>query len=62
MGDSDLSCALSIGVPALLLVAGAVMIERLIGVPNVRGLHLLGNASYSLYLSHTIALSVVSQL
>jgi peptidoglycan/LPS O-acetylase OafA/YrhL len=53
---------LSVGVPALLLVAGAVMIERLHGVPNIPGLHLLGNASYSLYLSHTIVLSAVGQL
>jgi len=53
---------LSVGVPALLVVAGAVMIERLHGLPNIRGLHLLGNASYSLYLSHTIVLSAVGQL
>jgi peptidoglycan/LPS O-acetylase OafA/YrhL len=53
---------LSVGVPALLVVAGAVMIERLHGVPKIRSLHLLGNASYSLYLSHTIVLSAVGQL
>src|SRR5262249_15965487 len=53
---------LSVGVPALLVVAGAVMIERLHGVPNIHSLHLLGNASYSLYLSHTIVLAAVGRL
>ncbi len=53
---------LYVGVPALLVVAGAVMIERLHGVPNIHSLHLVGNASYSLYLSHTIVLSAVGQL
>lgn len=50
------------GVPALLIVGGAVMIERFSAVPNIRSLRLLGNASYSLYLSHTIVLSAVEQL
>jgi exopolysaccharide production protein ExoZ len=53
---------LSVGVPALLVVAGAIMIERLHGLPNIHSLHLLGNASYSVYLSHTIVLSAVGQL
>lgn len=38
------------------------MIERVNGAPNLRGLHFLGNASYSLYLSHPIVLSIVGQL
>ena len=59
--DSFAYRGLRVGVPALLVVAGAVMIERLGGVPNIRGLHFLGNASYSLYLSHTIVLSIVGQ-
>lgn len=62
IGDSDMSRGLSVGVPALLMVAGAVMIERLRGIPNIGSLHLLGNASYSLYLSHTIVLSMIGQL
>jgi exopolysaccharide production protein ExoZ len=60
--DSFADRSLRVGVPALLVVAGAVMIERLGGVPNIRGLYFLGNASYSLYLSHTIVLSIVGQL
>ena len=59
--DSFADRGLWVGVPASLLVAGAVMIERLGGVPNIRGLHFLGNASYSLYLSHPIVLSIVGQ-
>jgi exopolysaccharide production protein ExoZ len=38
------------------------MIEHAKGAPKIRGLHFLGNASYSLYLSHTIVLSIVCQL
>jgi exopolysaccharide production protein ExoZ len=62
VGDGMPPRGVSVGVPALLVVAGSVMIERLHGVPNIRSLHLLGNASYSLYLSHTIVLSAVGQL
>lgn len=62
IGDSDMSRGLAIGVPALLVVAGAVTIERHTGIPKIGGLYLLGNASYSLYLSHTIVLSMIWQL
>jgi exopolysaccharide production protein ExoZ len=50
------------GIPPLLIVAGAVMVERSSGVTNIRGLHLVGNASYSIYLSHTIVIALVLQL
>jgi exopolysaccharide production protein ExoZ len=53
---------LSTGGPALLVVAGAVIVERLRGMPEIHSLRLLGNASYSLYLSHTIVLSAIGQL
>lgn len=53
---------LLVGVPALLIVAGAVMIEHMQGMPNIRGIHFLGNASYSLYLSHPIVISIVNQI
>jgi len=59
--DFSLPGVLSVGVPALLVVAGSVMIERENGVATSRGLHLLGNASYSLYLSHGMALSFFGQ-
>lgn len=45
------------GVPALLLVAGAVSIEQAGPVPNLAPLRILGDASYSLYLVHGLAIS-----
>ena len=42
------------GVPALLIVAGALGLERV--VPRLPALLLLGNASYALYLTHRFAL------
>jgi exopolysaccharide production protein ExoZ len=54
--------SLSVGIPALCLVGGAVMFERLWPVPSLPALHLIGNASYSIYLVHPLALSAVGQL
>jgi exopolysaccharide production protein ExoZ len=63
VGSGDtMDSALLTGIAALLVVGGAVTIERVSGVPHIRALHLLGNASYSLYLSHAIILSLVGQL
>jgi exopolysaccharide production protein ExoZ len=45
------------GIPALLLVAGAVTIERRGSVPNLWPLRALGDASYSVYLIHGLAIS-----
>ena len=53
---------LIIGVPALAIVAGAVALERRHRVPKVGPLLLLGDASYSLYLSHGIVLSACVQI
>ena len=53
---------LVIGVPALAIVAGAVALERRHGVPKIGPLLLLGDASYSLYLSHGIVLSACVQI
>ncbi|HEY8614646.1 acyltransferase [Phenylobacterium sp.] len=50
------------GVPALLLVAGAVSIERRGAVPNWRPLQALGDASYSLYLVHGLAISATVRI
>jgi len=50
------------GVPAFLLVAGAVAIERQGEVPNWRPLQALGDASYSLYLVHGLAISAVVRI
>ncbi|HEY8572367.1 acyltransferase [Phenylobacterium sp.] len=47
------------GIPSLLLVAGAISIERHGPVPSMRPLQALGDASYSLYLIHGLAISAV---
>jgi exopolysaccharide production protein ExoZ len=47
------------GLPALLLVAGAISIEKHGAVPSMRPLQALGDASYSLYLVHGLAISAV---
>ncbi|WP_158601964.1 acyltransferase family protein [Pararobbsia silviterrae] len=52
----------SMGVPAFAIVAGALTLERARAVPRWRALHALGDASYSLYLSHPIVLSASEQL
>jgi exopolysaccharide production protein ExoZ len=45
------------GLPALLMVTGAVSLERRGPVPNWRPLRMLGDASYSVYLVHGLAIS-----
>jgi exopolysaccharide production protein ExoZ len=45
------------GLPALALVAGAVSLERRGPIPNWRPLQAVGDASYSLYLIHGLAIS-----
>jgi len=48
------------GVPAFLLVAGLVTAEYRGGIPSIRPLILLGDASYSIYLAHVIIVQVLS--
>ena len=51
-----------LGVPAAFIVAGALAVERGGGiVPSWPLLHRLGDASYSIYLSHGIVLSALGQ-
>jgi exopolysaccharide production protein ExoZ len=45
------------GLPALLIVTGAVSLERHGPIPNWRPLQALGDASYSVYLVHGLAIS-----
>jgi exopolysaccharide production protein ExoZ len=45
---------------ALALVAGAILWERAAPWPHWRWLHLLGDASYALYLVHTLALAALA--
>lgn len=52
---------LTMGLPAMAIVVGAIMLERFGGLPPMRWLHKLGDASYSLYLSHAFVLSALSQ-
>ncbi|MEI7932706.1 MAG: acyltransferase [Alphaproteobacteria bacterium] len=48
------------GVPAFLLVAGLVAVEAKGGLPAIKPLILLGDASYSIYLAHVIIVQVLS--
>lgn len=50
--------ALYWGVPGMMMVLGAVIIEANGSVLKSRVLHLLGDASYSIYLTHILALGV----
>ncbi|MET0294755.1 MAG: acyltransferase [Phenylobacterium sp.] len=46
------------GAPALMLVAGAVTLERARSIPDLMPLRALGDASYSVYLVHALAISI----
>ena len=54
--------ALCWGLPASLLVAGVVVIEKRCVIRRFAGLHLLGNASFAIYLSHPFALGALGWL
>lgn len=60
--NSDLPRAIAYGVPALLLVAVSLSIELRFGVRRIGMLHAIGDASYSLYLTHGIVLSALGQV
>lgn len=45
---------ISYGLPAFALVAGCIIIELNHGMPEIKTLHYLGDASYSLYLWHSL--------
>ncbi|MCR5875270.1 acyltransferase [Phenylobacterium sp. J426] len=51
-----------VGAPALLLVAGAVTVERHGRVPDLWPLRVVGDASYSLYLFHGLAISATVRM
>lgn len=50
------------GVPALMLVAGALALEARGALPRSRALKSLGDASYSLYLVHPIVIAVMAKV
>ncbi|MCK9508645.1 MAG: acyltransferase [Pigmentiphaga sp.] len=51
-----------LGLPATLIVIGALKLEATPQLPKWPWLLLLGNASYSIYLSHTMTLSAIGQI
>lgn len=51
-----------LGVPAGMIVAGALFVEKAVALPAWRLPRLLGDSSYSLYLTHGIVLSAMGQL
>lgn len=55
------SRVLSLGVAAALIVFGAAMYERARAVPRHATLHLLGDASYSIYLAHGFVLGALAK-
>jgi exopolysaccharide production protein ExoZ len=60
--DVDPARVLLWGLPALLLVTGAVSLERAGPLPHWRPLRALGDASYSVYLVHGLAISAAVRL
>jgi peptidoglycan/LPS O-acetylase OafA/YrhL len=60
LGVTGLAQTLLLGPPACALVAGALALEKAEVWPNVPGLQALGNASYSLYLTHGLFISFVT--
>jgi exopolysaccharide production protein ExoZ len=50
------------GVPAMILVAGVVDAEAAHGLPNVRPLKLLGDASFSIYLCHPLVIEALARM
>ena len=50
------------GLPAVLLLSGAVFAERERGIPKLAFLHFLGDASYSIYLWHVLTGIMVTAL
>jgi peptidoglycan/LPS O-acetylase OafA/YrhL len=53
---------ISYGIPSLLVVAGAVLYERATTLPRFTVPRLIGDSSYSLYLTHGAVLSGLAQL
>ena len=58
--DPDLWRPMIWGVPAALVVAGAVSVEADGGWPDWRWLGRLGDASYSIYLTHTLTIGALA--
>jgi len=50
------------GIPALALVTGCLMVERNKDIPKIAALLFLGDASYSIYLWHTLTIVIVDAM
>ena len=50
------------GIPAVLLVGGALVVETTGRIPQLPWLRLIGDSSYSLYLTHGLAISVLGKI
>jgi exopolysaccharide production protein ExoZ len=50
------------GIPAIMLVGGALIVETTGGLPHLRLLRMIGDSSYSLYLTHGLVLSVLGKV
>ena len=59
--SADLRC-FTWGLPALLIVAGALAVEGMGRLPSVPQLRWAGDASYSIYLTHLLVLDAVQPL
>jgi len=59
--DFSIHRAFSLGIPAFLIVLGAVTFEARRSIPVIPVAKLFGDSSYSLYLTHGIALSATMQ-
>lgn len=59
MPENLLIRAVEFGAPAILMAAGLVFLERAGGLGQVKGLRIIGDASYSLYLSHIFTLGAL---
>ena len=55
-----LARCVTLGIPASFIVAGLLSVERRSALPQARFLRLLGDASYSIYLTHYLAWLAVS--
>jgi exopolysaccharide production protein ExoZ len=62
IGGSGLPRLIGMGLPAAMIVTGALALERAQAVPHWPGLQKIGDASYSLYLVHPMVLSAGEQL
>jgi exopolysaccharide production protein ExoZ len=62
MGSVTQPRLLAWGLPAVLLVGGALILETTGRIPQLPWLRMIGDSSYSLYLTHGLAISVLGKI